>query len=356
MLKFRTMVVDANNLEKYLTPEQIKEYHTNIKLKDDPRITRIGHILRKTSLDELPQLWNILRGEMSFVGPRPVVQEELEYFGEDGELLLMAKPGVTGYWQVHGRGDSTYESGERQKLELYYVKHRGLLMDAGILLRTIPVVLSTRGGVLKPFQGRAYHGAKRVCDVLLSAVLLALLSPVLAVAALLIKSEDGGPVLHRRYCVGEKGKPYIMFKFRTMIVDADNHLDAFSAEQLAQYMQGVKIEDDPRITRIGRVLRSTSIDELPQLLTVLKSDMSLIGPRPVIEREAAAYGEQREKLLSCKPGITGLWQVEGRGTVPYLSEEAKRLQLEYVERQGFMLDLYILIETIKVVLSRKGAR
>lgn len=146
MLKFRTMVVDASNLEKYLTTDQIKEYRTNIKLKNDPRITKLGRILRKTSLDELPQLWNILRGEMSFVGPRPVVQEELEYFGDKGALLLTAKPGITGYWQVHGRGDSTYENSERQRLELYYVEHRSLWMDAAILLKTIPVVLRMRGG------------------------------------------------------------------------------------------------------------------------------------------------------------------------------------------------------------------
>lgn len=146
MLKFRTMVMDADNLGKYMTPKQIAEYHTNIKLKNDPRVTKIGHILRKTSLDELPQLLNILRGEMSFVGPRPVIQEELEYFGKDGALLLTAKPGITGYWQVHGRADSTYENGERQRLELYYVEHRGLWMDASILLRTVPVVISTRGG------------------------------------------------------------------------------------------------------------------------------------------------------------------------------------------------------------------
>lgn len=146
MLKFRTMVTDADHLERYLTAEQIAQYRTNMKLKDDPRITKTGRILRKTSLDELPQLWNILRGEMSFVGPRPVVEEELGNYGSDKALLLTAKPGVTGYWQVHGRSDCTYESGERQRLELYYVRHRNLRLDAAILLRTIPAVLSSRGG------------------------------------------------------------------------------------------------------------------------------------------------------------------------------------------------------------------
>lgn len=145
MLKFRTMVADADDLAKYLTPEQIAEYRGNIKLKNDPRITRVGRFLRRTSLDELPQLFNVLRGEMSIVGPRPVTQEELVYFGEDGPALLSARPGVTGYWQVSGRSDCTYDSGERQRLEMYYVTHRGLRLDTVILLRTLPAVLSARG-------------------------------------------------------------------------------------------------------------------------------------------------------------------------------------------------------------------
>lgn len=216
--------------------------------------------------------------------------------------------------------------------------------------------MNNQKSVSKPRKKVIYHLVKRIVDVLVSLISLILLSPLFLVISVLIKHEDGGPIFHRRICVGKGNKQYIMYKFRTMMLDADGHLDMFSPEQLAQYMKGVKIEKDPRITRIGHFLRTTSIDEMPQLLTVLKSDMSLIGPRPVIEREAAAYGEQREKLLSCKPGITGLWQVKGRGTIPYLSEEAKQLQLEYVDKQGFLLDLQILFETVKNVLSRKGAR
>lgn len=147
-----------------------------------------------------------------------------------------------------------------------------------------------------------------------------------------------------------------MYKFRSMRVDADEMFDLFTPEQFEAYMQGVKIDDDPRVTKIGHFLRRTSIDELPQLISVLKGDMSLVGPRPVIEREAAEYGADREKLLSCKAGITGCWQVEGRGTIPFLSEEAKRLQLYYVENQSLGMDVRLLLRTVKVVLSRKGAK
>lgn len=222
-------------------------------------------------------------------------------------------------------------------------------------IRWVPA-MHGRASVDCRMKRAVYHTVKRCFDLIFSLVALCILSPLLAVVSIMVRLEDGGPVLHRRICVGKGNKTYIMYKFRTMLVDADNRLDLFSEEQLLQYMQGVKIEDDPRITKIGRFLRSTSIDELPQLFSVLKSDMSLVGPRPVIEREAAAYGTQREKLLSCKPGITGLWQVRGRGTIPYLSDEAMELQLEYVERQSILTDLQILMETVKIVLSRKGAR
>ncbi len=146
MYKFRTMVMDADNLERWLTPEQIEEYQTECKLEHDPRITKIGRFLRKTSIDELPQLFTILLGDMSLVGPRPVVVSERHHYTDaEFELLMTAKPGLTGYWQVNGRSDSTYESGQRQALELYYVTNRSLAMDIKILFRTVAVVVKGKG-------------------------------------------------------------------------------------------------------------------------------------------------------------------------------------------------------------------
>lgn len=358
MLKFRSMVADADDLTKYLTPEQIEEYKANIKLCDDPRITRIGRFLRKTSLDELPQLINVLKGEMSFVGPRPVTDEELARYGTEGDELLSVKPGITGYWQTHGRSDSTYESGERQRLELYYVRHQSLWLDICIFFKTFVVVVRRGGNILiaSVLRGEIYHGGKRIFDCVVSVVVLVVGSPVLLAISVLIKLDSPGPVLHRRVCVGKNNKTYSMYKFRSMDQDADELFDLFTPEQLEAYLQGVKIDDDPRVTRLGHILRKTSLDEIPQLISVLKGDMSLVGPRPVIEREAAEYGDDREKLLGCKPGITGCWQVEGRGTLPFLSEEAKRLQLYYVDHQSLGLDVRLLFRTVKVVLSREGAK
>lgn len=203
---------------------------------------------------------------------------------------------------------------------------------------------------------RTYKFIKRTFDIMASTAVLVILSPVLLVIAVLIRLDSPGPVFHRRVCVGKGDKQYYMYKFRSMRMNADDMFDLFTPEQMEAYLQGVKIDDDPRITKIGHFLRETSLDEIPQFISVFLGDMSIVGPRPVIEREAAEYGADRDKLLSCRAGITGCWQVEGRGTIPFLSEEAKRLQLYYVDHQSLGLDVKILFKTVKVVLSRKGAK
>lgn len=141
--KFRSMRNDPRPLEEILTPEQIEEYKRDFKITNDPRVTKIGKILRKTSLDELPQLWNIFIGQMSVVGWRPILEEELERYGENKELLLKVKPGLTGFWASHGRSDIAYE--ERIKMELYYSVKRGFWMDIRILYHTVIGVFKSEG-------------------------------------------------------------------------------------------------------------------------------------------------------------------------------------------------------------------
>lgn len=146
--KFRSMYYDAeSNIDKYLTPEQKEIWLRERKLDDDPRITKVGKFLRKTSLDELPQLFNILFGSMSVVGYRPMSEREVnEHFTEkEKEILFKAKPGLTGYWQVYGRSDVDFASGERQKLELEYFYKRGFFFDLGLIFKTIPAVLKHKG-------------------------------------------------------------------------------------------------------------------------------------------------------------------------------------------------------------------
>lgn len=146
IFKFRSMRVGAEKLEAFLTEEQLEKYHKEFKLERDPRITKIGDFLRRSSLDELPQLWNILKGDMSVVGPRPIVQEELENYSEEEQRkLLSMKPGLTGYWQAYARNNARYETGERQAMEMYYVENASIWLDVKILFKTVQQVISQDG-------------------------------------------------------------------------------------------------------------------------------------------------------------------------------------------------------------------
>ncbi|HBH95120.1 MAG TPA: sugar transferase [Ruminococcaceae bacterium] len=143
--KFRSMVDDADNLERWLNKEQIRQYHTEYKVENDPRTTRFGSFLRRTGLDEMPQLLNILKGELSLVGPRPIQEEELKYYGENKDLLLSVKPGLTGYWQAYCSDDTTYSNKKRQKMELEYVKNCNLWWD-------IKICFATAGAIIRKAQ------------------------------------------------------------------------------------------------------------------------------------------------------------------------------------------------------------
>lgn len=141
--KFRSMRMDSRPLEEILTPEQLEEYKRDFKITNDPRVTKIGKFLRKTSLDELPQLWNIFIGQMSVIGWRPILNEELERYKDNKKLLLMVRPGLTGFWASHGRSNTSYD--ERIKMELYYPVKRGFLLDINIFFNTIIGVFKGEG-------------------------------------------------------------------------------------------------------------------------------------------------------------------------------------------------------------------
>ncbi|MDO4797482.1 MAG: sugar transferase [Coriobacteriales bacterium] len=146
MFKLRTMYADAEgNMERYLTPEQMREWEAEHKVADDPRVTKIGRFLRRTSLDEIPQFMNVLVGQMSVIGPRPVTREELKWYGSDLDEILSVRQGVTGYWQAYARNDVTWESGERQEMELYYVRHMCASLDARIFFSTFGAIVGRTG-------------------------------------------------------------------------------------------------------------------------------------------------------------------------------------------------------------------
>ena len=144
LIKFRSMVINAEELIADFTPEQMEEYKKNYKLEHDPRITKIGNFLRKTSLDEIPQFFNIIAGDMSFIGPRPVTEEETLIFGNKRDLLLSVRPGLTGYWAAYGRGDLTGYR-RRRAMEIYYVKNRSVWLDIKIIFKTVATVIKGEG-------------------------------------------------------------------------------------------------------------------------------------------------------------------------------------------------------------------
>ena len=192
---------------------------------------------------------------------------------------------------------------------------------------------------------------------LIAAVLLILLSPLFAIIVVLIWQRDGGPVLFAHYRVGYEGKLFRCMKFRTMLRNSEEVLSDLlrnDPQARAEWERDHKLLNDPRVTRIGRFLRRSSLDELPQLLNVLRGEMNLVGPRPITVAELARYGRVRWHYLSVRPGITGLWQVSGRNNTTY--EQRVALDRRYVEQRSLWLDLGILLRTLRVVAVREGAR
>ncbi len=193
---------------------------------------------------------------------------------------------------------------------------------------------------------------KTALDYVGALVGVILLAPVFLILALLIRRDSPGPVIHRRQVVGLSGRKFGAYKLRTMITDADTYLEAHP-ELKEEWEQTGKIQDDPRITRVGRFLRRYSVDELPQLLNVLKGEMSLVGPRMITPAEQSHFGRWRHNLLTVKPGLTGLWQVSGRSDLSY--EERVRLDMHYIRNYTVWMDLKLVFNTVRAVLRGQGA-
>lgn len=199
--------------------------------------------------------------------------------------------------------------------------------------------------------------AKTIFDYVLTAVGTVIISPLLVYIAYRIKKEDPGPVFFAHWRIGKDGKPFPCYKFRSMVVNSQEMLAQYLAENPAareEWERDFKLKDDPRVTPIGKTLRRTSLDELPQIFNVLRGEMSLVGPRPVLQEELDKYyGETAKLYCSVKPGITGLWQVSGRSDLGY--DERVALDATYIKYRSFWGDVVILWETIGVVLMKKGA-
>lgn len=230
----------------------------------------------------------------------------------------------------------------------------GLIDIAGPRIHTRPVAGLPLIHVETPRYEGSKRAIKRIFDFVASALLLALLSFPLAIVAGLVKLSSPGPILFRQERVGKNGATFSMFKFRSMVVDAEKLLEALSDSNRTVGNEVMfKMDNDPRVTRVGRYLRRLSIDELPQILNVLRGEMSLVGPRPPLRHEVELYEHHVNRRFLVKPGITGLWQVSGRSNLDW--ESTVRLDLYYVENWSLTGDLIILWRTVSAVLAREGA-
>ena len=194
----------------------------------------------------------------------------------------------------------------------------------------------------KKKKGRkVYNLVKRIFDLFI-------------IIAILIKSDDGGPIFYKHKRVGKNGKSIYVYKFRSMAVNADEIFSHFTEEQIKEFEKYYKLENDPRITRIGDFLRKNSLDELPQFLNILKGDMSFVGPRPVVSKELNKFGDNQDLLLSIRPGLTGWWACSGRSDTSY--EQRVDLEIYYVNNYCAKLDFLCLVKTIGAVIEGKGAK
>lgn len=196
-----------------------------------------------------------------------------------------------------------------------------------------------------------YSVWKRCFDLISATAALVLSAPLILLVALVIKLEDGGPVFFSQVRVGKGGRRFRFWKFRSMCVDAEARLDALSAQ--SEDASRFKLRADPRITRVGALLRRSSLDELPQLFNVLAGDMSLVGPRPALPGEVADYDARALSRLDVEQGLTCTWQVSGRSLLSF--DEQIDLDLDYVERRSLLLDLSLLLRTVPAVLLGRGA-
>ena len=196
-----------------------------------------------------------------------------------------------------------------------------------------------------------YHGIKRVFDFVASAIALVLLSPLFLYLAIKIHGEDGGPVFYSQIRIGKNEKPFRIYKFRSMVVNADQLKKKLLTQNEVEGAM-FKMHDDPRVTKIGKFIRAHSLDELPQLWNVLKGDMSLIGPRPPLPDEVAEYDDWDKQRLLVKPGCSGLWQATSRNEADF--KGMVLLDIEYINKSSLLFDLKLILMTIKVIIHPNG--
>jgi len=199
-----------------------------------------------------------------------------------------------------------------------------------------------------------YKILKRTVDIIGSLSGLIILSPIFLILSIVVKADSPGPIFFAHKRLGYNGNLIRIYKFRTMVINAEELLNNLSPEQKEEFAKNFKLESDPRITKVGNFLRKSSLDELPQLLNILKGELSIVGPRPIVEKELKNYGIYGEKLLSVKPGLTGNWQANGRSDTTY--EEKVEMDMQYIDNRSIFMDIKIIFKTFSAVIKKQEAR
>lgn len=317
--------------------------------------------LDKTSIDELPQLINILLGDMTIVGPRPYTPEDVEKMGPYFNYISRIKPGLTGVYQISGRVKVDFL--DRLDMDTRYYYNKRFWTDFKIFLITL-LITARRKEVgrfadytyttIKDFIGAS---VKRTIDIIGALVGIAILIPLTVIVWIVnLVSGDGGPIFYSQERIGRFGKHFKMYKFRSMVVGADEKLTKLleeDEEAREEYKKYKKLKNDPRITKIGKFLRKTSLDEFPQFINVLKNEMSLVGPRPYLPREREEMEEYYKYIIQVKPGVTGLWQTSGRSDVDFI--DRLDLDMKYYNSRSVKRDIEILAGTVLQVVKKEGA-
>lgn len=213
--------------------------------------------------------------------------------------------------------------------------------------------LRTQSDVKTKISKKVYIKIKRVIDVIFASIALILLSPVFAIIAIAIKIDSKGPVFFAHKRIGKNGNIIKLYKFRSMVINAEELIKSFTPEQMREYKENYKLTNNPRITKVGKFLRKTSLDELPQLINIINGDLSIIGPRPLVADELEKYGVNKDKFLSVTPGLTGYWAANGRSNTTY--EQRMEMELYYIDNLSLKMDIKVFFKTILSVLKKEGA-
>ena len=342
--------------------------------------TMCGRVLRFTHLDGLPVILNILAGDMDLIGPKaPSLQRYLKMSSSERNKLSI-RPGAIGYWSCEkNKSKNSFDEDD-------YVLNWNIGKDFFIIVITLMRYLTFQSirqnsetheqeelafaaeqlALRQPLpydrtyytkkQSVIYLFFKRLLDIAVSLMGIIVLSPVLLILTILVTLDDGGSPFYGHTRVGKEGKYITIYKFRSMRQDAGDLEKLLTPEQLEQYRKEFKIDNDPRITKVGNFIRRTSLDELPQLFNILFGTLSIVGPRPIVEEETKIYGREIGKLLAVKPGLTGYWQAYARNNATYETGERQKMEMYYVDNASLWLDIKIVLKTFVSVLKREGAQ